>query len=369
MESSANSQYNSLQSIPSEEISGIDVYKNPNATIKERDHAKTNVWSLRAPMLALSTPDPSLAFPPGTVLQPQLFVRNTTRKTVDVNLRFAAAVAAFGQQLRGGKYLGHFGYREIEATYAGLDRIWPNVESSGLKPVSIHLDNTLMNAGKVLAVVVTGNGEDRAVIELVGLVELLVVLLDLAIEVDAVAQDVEERRLVATVERLCERIQVETFVVHRDRCRLDAVCREDLQRAIVRGCLDEDAARHEEGRGIGGDRHAEMAGAGHLAGELHMLGEGHVGQPRAEAVADFLRHEVLHRAELLDEGFDPRDPKQFVARMLKDEALPGMPSKRDWQQNEISTGEMISRLWLAVELLASAFAGAVARLEQVEKPK
>ena len=31
----SNAQYNSLQSIPSEEISGIDVYKNPNATITE----------------------------------------------------------------------------------------------------------------------------------------------------------------------------------------------------------------------------------------------------------------------------------------------------------------------------------------------
>jgi Ca-activated chloride channel homolog len=35
------------------------------------------------------------------------------------DLRFAAAVAAFGQQLRGGKYLGHFGYREIESLAAG----------------------------------------------------------------------------------------------------------------------------------------------------------------------------------------------------------------------------------------------------------
>jgi len=35
------------------------------------------------------------------------------------DLRFAAAVAAFGQQLRGGKYLGRFGYREIEALAAG----------------------------------------------------------------------------------------------------------------------------------------------------------------------------------------------------------------------------------------------------------
>jgi sugar phosphate isomerase/epimerase len=40
------------------------------------------------------------------------------------------------------------GYREIEATYAGLDRIWPAIQATHLKPVSIHLDNTLMNAGK-----------------------------------------------------------------------------------------------------------------------------------------------------------------------------------------------------------------------------
>ena len=40
-------------------------------------------------------------------------------QTAGDDLRFAAAVAAFGQELRGGKYLGHFGYREIEALAAG----------------------------------------------------------------------------------------------------------------------------------------------------------------------------------------------------------------------------------------------------------
>ena len=40
------------------------------------------------------------------------------------------------------------GYREIEATYAGLDRIWPSIRATHLKAVSVHLDNTLMNAGK-----------------------------------------------------------------------------------------------------------------------------------------------------------------------------------------------------------------------------
>jgi sugar phosphate isomerase/epimerase len=46
------------------------------------------------------------------------------------------------------KAIHDIGYREIEATYGGLDKIWPDVQSSGLKAVSIHLDNTLMNAGK-----------------------------------------------------------------------------------------------------------------------------------------------------------------------------------------------------------------------------
>ena len=40
------------------------------------------------------------------------------------------------------------GYSEIEATYAGLDRLWPAIKATRLNPMSVHLDNTLMNAGK-----------------------------------------------------------------------------------------------------------------------------------------------------------------------------------------------------------------------------
>jgi hypothetical protein len=36
---------------------------NPNAKLEERDYARTAAWTLRAPMLALSNPDPALAFP------------------------------------------------------------------------------------------------------------------------------------------------------------------------------------------------------------------------------------------------------------------------------------------------------------------
>ncbi|MEO8597278.1 MAG: sugar phosphate isomerase/epimerase [Candidatus Solibacter sp.] len=40
------------------------------------------------------------------------------------------------------------GYREIEGTYAGFDAIWPAVESSGLQPVSMHLDSKMVTQGK-----------------------------------------------------------------------------------------------------------------------------------------------------------------------------------------------------------------------------
>src|SRR5215831_6852040 len=39
------------------------------------------------------------------------------------------------------------GYQEIEATLAGFDKIWPAVQASGLKPVSMHLDNKLVMRG------------------------------------------------------------------------------------------------------------------------------------------------------------------------------------------------------------------------------
>jgi len=63
-------------------------FYDPRSQIKEHDYAKTGQWTLRAPMLALSNPDPALAFPAGTILHPQLFVRNTTSKPIDATLNF-----------------------------------------------------------------------------------------------------------------------------------------------------------------------------------------------------------------------------------------------------------------------------------------
>jgi sugar phosphate isomerase/epimerase len=40
------------------------------------------------------------------------------------------------------------GFREVEPTYASLDKIWPALEATKLKPVSIHLDSALITKGK-----------------------------------------------------------------------------------------------------------------------------------------------------------------------------------------------------------------------------
>ena len=39
------------------------------------------------------------------------------------------------------------GYQEVEATYDGLDALWPALQASGLKPVSIHLDSKSVTKG------------------------------------------------------------------------------------------------------------------------------------------------------------------------------------------------------------------------------
>lgn len=60
----------------------------PHATIAERDHAGTGNWTLRAPMLALSEPDPALQFPIDINLEAKIFIRNTTNRPTSADLRF-----------------------------------------------------------------------------------------------------------------------------------------------------------------------------------------------------------------------------------------------------------------------------------------
>jgi sugar phosphate isomerase/epimerase len=52
------------------------------------------------------------------------------------------------------------GYQEIEATFAGFDKIWPAVQASGLKPVSMHMDGKMVMQG--------GDPLDKAIDQLKG---------------------------------------------------------------------------------------------------------------------------------------------------------------------------------------------------------
>src|SRR5205823_5197911 len=60
----------------------------PGANFEERAWGHVKQWTTRAPMLALTNPDPALAFPAGTQLQPKVFVRNTSNKSYTANVRF-----------------------------------------------------------------------------------------------------------------------------------------------------------------------------------------------------------------------------------------------------------------------------------------
>lgn len=79
------------------------------------------------------------------------------------------------------------------------------------------------------------------------------------------------------------------------------------------------------------------------------------------------RHHVAHLFKrMLDDGFDPRSPAAYIARLKADGALPGMPTRANWKQNEIGSGEMLCRLWLATEMLALVVMNHEARLAQLE---
>jgi hypothetical protein len=61
---------------------------NPQEGIPQRTLPGMKEWSTRAPMLALSNPDPALRLPTGTTLQPKVFVRNTSSKSYTARIRF-----------------------------------------------------------------------------------------------------------------------------------------------------------------------------------------------------------------------------------------------------------------------------------------
>lgn len=60
----------------------------PAANLFQRDFGKKGAWTIHAPMLALSHPDPALFIPAGTVLEPKIFLRNTTSKPESASMAF-----------------------------------------------------------------------------------------------------------------------------------------------------------------------------------------------------------------------------------------------------------------------------------------
>jgi hypothetical protein len=61
--------------------------------------------------------------------------------------------------------------------------------------------------------------------------------------------------------------------------------------------------------------------------------------------------------ELIDSGCDPRKPETFFARMKDQEGIPGMPIKSEWEQSKFSLGQMVSRLWLVVDMMGVVMSG------------
>jgi hypothetical protein len=60
--------------------------RDPLATVRDRTGIDAKEWTMHAPMLALSSPDPALGLSSKTVLQPVILVHNTTAKTVSANV-------------------------------------------------------------------------------------------------------------------------------------------------------------------------------------------------------------------------------------------------------------------------------------------
>jgi hypothetical protein len=96
------------------------------------------------------------------------------------------------------------------------------------------------------------------------------------------------------------------------------------------------------------------------------LNEGKVDLPKWDALSPRGHHDIAHRFnELVQAGIDPRKPRSYVKAMFDAAALPGMPSMEDWIHGELSTGEMIGRLWLALEMLAVAWVSSQPDLKSI----
>ncbi len=59
--------------------------------------------------------------------------------------------------------------------------------------------------------------------------------------------------------------------------------------------------------------------------------------------------------DLMAAGYDPRNPAKYCDYLYENNSLPGMPTRANWVHNELSQGQIMTRLWLAAELLAVSY--------------
>jgi len=64
-------------------------HRDPTVTLRERTGDDSRLWTMRAPMLALRTPDPVLGLPAKVTLQPTIFLHNTTANQVAASISLA----------------------------------------------------------------------------------------------------------------------------------------------------------------------------------------------------------------------------------------------------------------------------------------
>ena len=101
------------------------------------------------------------------------------------------------------------------------------------------------------------------------------------------------------------------------------------------------------------DIHADMQ---HVGCVKHCVLEGHREGRRSRKLDTIVQADPFAQAiaclDIVRRQIDPRDPEQYFAKMQADEALPGMPTQADWQHNALGMGDIITRKWLAMEMLA-----------------
>jgi hypothetical protein len=71
--------------------------------------------------------------------------------------------------------------------------------------------------------------------------------------------------------------------------------------------------------------------------------------------------------DLMQRGYDPRDPAKYCEYLYEHNSLPGMPTRADWVHNDLSQGQIMTRLWLAAELLAISYRTSHQEMESMKQ--